>query len=488
MGKKIDVQRDVELSDAKTKGQIYTPDYLVSIILDQSGYTIGNISKHHIMENSCGNGQFLVQIVDRYCKDFLYNSSDKDILASELETYIHAIEIDNDELLVCRERCSLIAESYGIARNIRWDFISGNSLNIKDFDGRMDYVIGNPPYVRIHNLSDNFDAVKSSLFGNSGMTDLFIAFYEIGIRMLNKNGTLCYITPSSFFTSIAGSNMRTFLVDNEMIKSVCDLKHFQPFDAITYTTIICLKNGVPTDKIDYYEFDENRLKPIFIEKLEISDFYINGLFYFSSKEKLLFLKKIFFSMLTADIKVKNGYATLADNVFVGDFLFGSKYIIPVVKASRGQLSKIIFPYDKNGKLISEEVLKNETDLYSYLTENKNRLKKRSNENSSDDYWFAFGRSQGINDTFTDKIAISSLIRNSFDLKTTFAPAGTGVYGGLYVVSGSIPMEKICSVLKNEEFGNYISLLGKYKSGGYYTFSSKDVKRYLDYKLGVESGG
>ncbi|MFG6319101.1 MAG: hypothetical protein K1W33_04465 [Clostridia bacterium] len=36
---------------------------------------------------------------------------------------------------------------------------------------------------------------------------------------------------------------------------------------------------------------------------------------------------------------------------------------------------------------------------------------------------------------------------------------------------------------DEEFGEYVSLLGKYKSGGYYTFSSKDVKTYLDYKIG-----
>lgn len=43
---------------------------------------------------------------------------------------------------------------------------------------------------------------------------------------------------------------------------------------------------------------------------------------------------------------------------------------------------------------------------------------------------------------------------------------------------------IVNVLKNNEFYIYISLLGKYKSGGYYTYSTKDVKTYLDYKLGA----
>ena len=44
-----------------------------------------------------------------------------------------------------------------------------------------------------------------------------------------------------------------------------------------------------------------------------------------------------------------------------------------------------------------------------------------------------------------------------------------------------------NALMSDDFVAYISLLGKYKSGGYYTFSSKDVKAYLDYKLAYEGG-
>ena len=104
----------------------------------------------------------------------------------------------------------------------------------------MDFVLGNPPYVRVHNLNDDFDSVKGFLFGNGGMTDLYIVFYEVGIKMLNETGILCYITPSSFFTSVAGTNMRNYLNERKWLESICDLKHFQPFNAITYTTIVCI--------------------------------------------------------------------------------------------------------------------------------------------------------------------------------------------------------------------------------------------------------
>lgn len=75
-----------------------------------------------------------------------------------------------------------------------------------------------------------------------------------------------------------------------------------------------------------------------------------------------------------------------------------------------------------------------------------------------------------------------MLRTSADLKIISAPAGTGVYSGLYLIGNEQSLSKISEILLNEEFSIYISLLGKYKSGGYYTFSSKDIKAYLNYKL------
>lgn len=132
-------------------------------------------------------------------------------------------------------------------------------------------------------------------------------------------------------------------------------------------------------------------------------------------------------------------------------------------------------------------MKNDTALYEYLSANKSLLLNRSSEKKDDTYWYAFGRSQAINDTYKDKIAVNTLLRTSADLKIVNAPAGTGVYSGLYIRSDSIDISIIKKCLSSEEFTTYISLLGKYKSGGYYTFSSKDIKAYLDYKLAYDGG-
>ena len=115
------------------------------------------------------------------------------------------------------------------------------------------------------------------------------------------------------------------------------------------------------------------------------------------------------------------------------------------------------------------------------------MQKRTNEKSDEKYWYAFGRSQALKDTYRDKLSINTLLRTINDWKIILAPKGTGVYSGLYITSKTISYEAIENALKSEEFISYITLLGKYKSGGYYTFSSKDVKSYLDYKFAYKGG-
>ncbi len=470
-----------EFVKKKYSGKFFTPDYLVTNILNQAHYTIGNINKKYVIDNSCGNGQFMVQIVERYCEDFIKKYHNIKKLKKELETYIHAIEIEEYELNICKKRCEQVANKFGV-KNVNWNFINGDTLNINYYHNKMDFVLGNPPYVRIHNLNEKFHSVKHYSFCEVGMTDLYIVFYEIGLSMLNKNGILCYISPSSFFTSLAGKKMRRYFNDNGILESVCDLKHFQPFDAITYTAIICLNKNWNNKNVKYYEFNQDKLEPYFITELTADDYLINDFFYFSTTQNLDILKRILNNKKHMDVLIKNGYATLSDAVFIGEFEFKSKYIIPVVKASKAKWTKIIYPYNKNNKLISQNELKKSTELYEYLLKNKYQLAKRSNTNYDDEHWFAFGRSQAINDTYKNKISLNILIKSESDLKLVDVSAGKGVYSGLYIISDSIPLEEIKNALNDKEFGIYIALLGKYKSGGYYTFSSKDVKYYLDYKL------
>lgn len=470
----------------KESGRFYTPPYIVSNILDLSGYCGSVILKKHVIDNSCGDGAFLCEIVSRYCQAALDHGLRLNELIEDLSTYIHGIELESVEQKKCICNVTKIAKQYGVV-DVNWDIVCGNSLSIINYDGKMDFVLGNPPYVRVHNLGDSFNEIKSYTFAQNGMTDLFIVFFELGIRMLNDNGVLGYITPSSYFNSLAGSYMRKRFEDENLLKAVVDLKHFQAFASTTYTAITILAKNKKENTVEYYGYDVEALKPYYVETVSPQDYQIAGNYYFSKNSDLKLLQKIFLNYGKCDISVKNGYATLCDDVFVHDFRFDSKYIIPVIKASKGIKQKIFFPYDEKGCLISESALQDETELFQYLLDNKVKLVNRSNEKDANKYWYAFGRSQAIMDTYKDKLSINALLRTKDDFKFVLAPAGTGVYGGLYIVSDTISIEEIMNTLKSDEFMVYISLLGKYKSGGYYTFSSKDVKAFLDYKFSYDGG-
>lgn len=466
-----------DISAEKESGKFYTPDFIVKNILDLANYTGKQILKKHVIDNSCGDGAFLCEIVTRYCEAALKSGYNDAMLKHDLAYYIHGIERESVEANKCIANISKLSQKYNV-KGVKWDIQCDDALNVSKYDGKMDYVLGNPPYVRVHNLDESIDITKFS-FAQKGMKDLYIVFFELGIKMLKSKGVLGYITPSSYFTSLAGSYMRNYIKKENLLKKIVDLQHFQAFSATTYTAITILEKGKKEETVDYYRYDAKECKAYFIEKLKPCYYQLADNYYFSTSDALVELKNIICNKKKSSVSVKNGYATLCDSIFINDFPFESKYIIPVIKSSRGIKQKIIYPYDEQGRLFSEEKLQEDKNVYNYLLKYKERLLKRNNNYS----WYAYGRNQAISDTFRDKIAINALVRNKEDLKFIKAPAGTGTYGGLYIVSDKIPCEDIISVLKTDAFLSYVELLGKYKSGGYYTYSSKDVKLYIDYKLG-----
>lgn len=87
----------------------------------------------------------------------------------------------------------------------------------------------------------------------------------------------------------------------------------------------------------------------------------------------------------------------------------------------------------------------------------------------------------MKDVSKDKYAINNIVRDVDSIKLEFVPSGCGVYSGLYIVI-DIDFETLKKFIISDDFINYVRLLKKYKSGGYYTFSSKDLEQYLKYKI------
>ena len=467
-------------NDIKNNGRIYTPVFIVTNILDLANYK-NDILEKNIIENSCGDGAFLIEIVKRYCDIFIkkYGKNKKDLLKKHLEKYIHGIEIDEVELKKCNEALNSEVKKYEID-NLDWDLICANTLTVNKYNEQMDYVVGNPPYVRVHNLADSYEEVKKFQFSENGMTDLYIVFFEIGLKMLNSRGKMCLITPSSCLRSKAGLNFRKYILKNKNLNKIVDLEHFQPFNATTYTMITLFEADERNDYIEYYNYNEVKKVPEFIEKLDYSDIFINENIFISKKQNLLLLQEIenYNKNISKKISVKNGFATLSDSIFIGEFKFDN-LTIDILKASNGKWHKCIFPYNNSGQPIDISEIKKYPDVYNYLLEKKSLLEKRSL--SKDGLWYLFGRSQALKDVFKDKIAINTIIKDISSIKLKLVPSGKGVYSGLYILT-DFTFEQVERAIKNEDFIKYLKLLKNYKSGGYYTFSSADLQKFLSFTL------
>ena len=467
----------------KNHGRVYTPKHIVNLILDFGGYNTAEILQKHIIDNSCGDGAFLVEIVNRYCSHFLQINNDLSILKCELETYVHGIELDKTECEKCKNNLDKITKRYGIG-GVHWNLLNADTLSIDYFNGNMDFVFGNPPYVRVHNLDNSYEAVKKFKFAEDGMTDLFIVFFEIGFKMLANNGLMCLITPSSWLSSLAGGKLREHIFTNHNLSGVIDLEHYQPFEATTYTLISRFYKSQTISKIEYFNFDTDILDKCFQDNISYDNIKIGKNFYLSKNENLELLKKIKTTHSYPYVSVKNGFATLADKVFIGDFEF-SDGTIKILKASTGKWSKCIFPYDNKGKpLVLSEFIKSK-DAYKYLLQHQDKLAK-GRDIEDDKYWYLFGRNQALKDVSKTKYAINTIIKDVQSIKLEIVSKYCGVYSGLYILT-EIEFETIRQLIYSEDFIEYIKLLKNYKSGGYYTFASKDLEQYLNYKLTEKYG-
>lgn len=460
----------------KDFGQVFTPISIVNDILNISDYYGENVLGKHVIDNSCGDGAFLVEIVDRYIKAYFNRNNTYDGVKEELEEYIHGIEIDKDIYLACLNNLKIKCSEYGL-EDVHFDIINKDSLKVKKYNKKMDFVIGNPPYVRVHNLKEQYESVKQFSFCENGMTDLYIVFYELAIRMLKENGILCYITPNSFYNSLAGFRLREYIKEKQCMEILMDLGHYQPFAVTTYTTICKICNGSKFGMCKYYKYDSESGSPKFISNIKYEDLFVDNNIILSSNNEKFFKYLNYNTKQDLKVEVKNGFATLNDKVFIQDDFDFDCNVIDVIKASTGSWKKCIYPYDTNGKLIPFDKL--DKNVQKYLNKHKRDLTEKNTKSDSD--WYAFGRSQAINDVKLDKISINTCIKDIDSIKINKVDKNKGLYSGLYMLT-NIPFNVIKDKICSQDFIDYLKILNKCKSGGYYTLSSKDLAKYINCSL------
>ena len=132
--------------------QIPTPEIYVNQMLDYIGYSV-NLYGKKVLENSCGEGNILLQIVKRYIESGIKENYSLCQIKSGLSRDIVAYEIDYRCINKCKKRLNNLAAVYGL-KEIKWNIQKKDFLK-EDFNNVYDYVIGNPPYITYHDMNEN---------------------------------------------------------------------------------------------------------------------------------------------------------------------------------------------------------------------------------------------------------------------------------------------------------------------------------------------
>lgn len=118
------------------------------------------------------------------------------------------------------------------------------SLVVKNYMD-YEYVVGNPPYVRIQHLPDSQKEYFAELYDSTtGNYDLYCPFYERGLDWLSEgDGRLGFITPNQFMVTDYGEGIRKVMLQEAQIEEIYDFRDSGVFeDATNYPAIVFLKD------------------------------------------------------------------------------------------------------------------------------------------------------------------------------------------------------------------------------------------------------
>ncbi len=207
-----------ELPYVAEHGVVYTRPWVVDLVLDLAGYD----PKEDLMdlvaaEPSCGDGEFLEAMIQR-----LSSSCRVQGRLAGCEGSLMAFDLSPGAVVASRERAESVLigcgwdrdESREIAQ--KWvreaDFLLDPELDMTGLGGGVDFVVGNPPYVRLESISQEAAETYRKRYGTMiGRADLYVGFFEKALEMHTPGGVCAFICADRWMLNQYGSRLRKFI-------------------------------------------------------------------------------------------------------------------------------------------------------------------------------------------------------------------------------------------------------------------------------------
>ena len=496
--------------DKVVTGAVYTPEGIRDFISERS-IIDSNVRKEiTICDFSCGCGGFLfssAKILKKILSSTYKEIFSKNLFGVDLKDY----SVDRSRILL-----SLLAIVDGEDMD-EFDFnlYAENSLGfyfeevIPEFDG-FDVVLGNPPYVCSRNIDfESRELLKNWNVSSVGHPDLYIPFFEIGVKALKKDGVLGYITMNSFFRTLNARLLRKFFSESSYKFQIIDFGGSQVFKSKSTYTCVCFIKNKKSSFLEYVKTSPESLSSsptISFEAIQynnLDDYRGWGLNTSAPIRKIESIGRPFIDVF----KTSTGIATLKNNVYIFDYIeedalfFYMKDGSPIEKSvcfdvvNSNKLTresslnkikkKIIFPYrykDGAAVIISDTRFRAEyPKAYEYLTMSKVVLSQRDKGKGKYEEWFAYGRRQGL-EKFKYKLLFPHIAPKTPNFIIS-KDSSLLFHNGMSLVGDDIEDLEIASkIMKSRLFWFYISNTSKPYGSGYFSLSRNYIKSFGVYNF------
>lgn len=354
-------------------GDVFTSPDVVKFMLDLVGYSPRlNLSQFKILEPSCGEGEFIVEIASR----LIESSKIHQFNANEaFNCCVYAYDIDSQKISRLKKRILSLGLNAEFANIFIQDFLSSDIPMV-------DIVIGNPPYVRYENIPEDDKLFYKSHFNSFHYrADLYIPFFEKSLKLLKPGGKHCFICSNRWLKNEYGKKLRSLIAHQFRLNSIINLEKADAFQekVLAYPAITLISNQLRVDTIDYANVESiSRLENIkkVHKQMPLSDDW-NCLFCDTTSNSNLY------TIEELGFKIGIGVATGADRIFISKQLPDEvelELLLPAINARnlRGDSLQwngefLLNPYQSNGSLIN---LTDYPKASLYLEKHKDTLSKR----------------------------------------------------------------------------------------------------------------
>lgn len=228
-------------------GEVFTRRWVVDLILDLAGYTPDkDLASQTLIEPSCGTGAFLVPVVERLIESSQAHGHDLCSLTSAVQAF-DLLEANAERarkavigLLTDHNVEPTVAEALAE----QW-VTTGDFLLHPHEPESADYVVGNPPYIRLENISPRTtEAYRRICPTMRGRADIYVGFIERGLELLKAGGALSFICADRWMRNQYGADLRELVTAEYSVDAVISMHDVDAFEdeVSAYPAIVVLRN------------------------------------------------------------------------------------------------------------------------------------------------------------------------------------------------------------------------------------------------------